>query len=82
MFHEYIKKILPIPIVMIENSEDGYKYRITTYASVINEYGTENIIKRRIYKNKKIKSLSMWYFKPDNYYYKQAIIEFNKPSYN
>lgn len=76
MFNEYIKKILPIPIVMIENSKDGYKYRITTYSSVIREYGCENQIKKRISKNKRIKSISCWLNKPDNAYFSQAIIEF------
>lgn len=76
MFNEYIKKILPIPIVMIESSKDGYKYRITTYNSVIGEYGCEDAIIRRLQKNKKVKSISSWINKPDNNYFAQAIIEF------
>lgn len=80
MFNEYIRKILPIPIIKIEISKDGYKYRITTYSSVINERGTIDIINKRINKNKKIKIFNGWQFKDNDYNYKQAIIEFNKPS--
>ena len=80
MFTEYIRKILPIPIVKRENSKDGYKYRITTYSSVINERGVTDIIANRIHKNKKIKYLYGWYFKSGDTKYKQAIIEFYKPS--
>lgn len=82
MFNEYIKKILPIPIVMIESNKDGYKYRITTYSSVISECGCENQIIKRISKNKRIKSISCWLNKPDNAYFSQAIIEFNKKAMN
>ena len=78
MFNEYIRKILPIPIVMIESSNDGYKYRITTYSSVINERGCENAIIKRIQKNKRVKSISGWINKPDNNYFAQAIIEFER----
>lgn len=77
MFNEYIRKILPIPIVMVENSQkDNYLYRITTYSSIINESGTENIIENIVNNCKRIKSISGWRSKPDNHFYKQAIIEF------
>ena len=76
MFNEYLKKILPIPITKIEVNNDGYKYRITTYSSVLNERGTENSIRKRINNNKRIKSFSGWYLKPNDIYYKQAIVEF------
>ena len=56
---------------MVEMSDkNNYLYRITTYSSVINEYGTEESVIKRI------KSISHWRNKPDNNYYKQAIIEF------
>ena len=92
MFNEYLKKILPIPITKIEVNNDGYKYRITTYSSVLNERGTENSIRKRINNNKRIKSFSGWYSDqqlttlidethvPTNYetyYAKYAIICFN-----
>ena len=80
MFNDYIRKILPIPITEIESNKDGYKYRITTYSSVINESGVTDIIKNRIKTNKKIKLFDGWYLKNDDYNYKQAIIEFVKPS--
>ena len=80
MFNDYIRKILPIPITQIEVSQDGYKYRVTTYSSVINESFVTDIIKKRIKNNKKIKSFDGWYLKSNDYNYKQAIIEFVKPS--
>ena len=80
MFNDYIRKILPIPITQIEVSQDGYKYRVTTYSSVINESFITDIIKKRIKNNKKIKSFDGWYLKNNDYNYKQAIIEFVKPS--
>lgn len=78
MFTEYLRKILPIPIVRIEVNEDGYKYRITTYASVIDERQTDKAIRTRIIKNKRIKSFSGWFYKDNDVYYKQAVIEFVK----
>lgn len=76
MFNEYLKKILPIPIINMEVNNDGYKYRITTYASVIDERGTETTIRKRLNSNKRIKDISGWYFLPNDYFYKQMIIEF------
>ena len=78
MFNEYLKKILPIPIVKIEVNNDGYKYRITTYTSVINERGAEETIRKRIIKNKRIKSFNGWYFKDNDINYKQVVIEFGR----
>lgn len=80
MFNDYIRKILPIPITQIEVSKDGYKYRVTTYSSVINEPNVVDIIKKRIKNNKKVKFIDGWYLKNNDYNYKQAIIEFVKPS--
>ena len=79
MFNKYLAKILPIPIVNIEvNKTDGYKYRVTTYASVINEYGVEKQVASRLGKNKRIKSFDGWYMKDNEPFYKQAIVEFVK----
>lgn len=77
MFNEYLKKVLPIPIVAIKVSKDGYKYLITTYSNVIDEYGTADVIKKRVLKNKRMKSIDGWYRVKDNPTIKQAIIEFN-----
>ena len=76
MFDNYIRKILPIPIIEIKASKDGYKYLITTYSSVINENNCEQSIIKRISKNKRIKSISCWQT-IDNYC-KRAIIEFKR----
>ena len=79
MFNKYLAKILPIPIVNIEVSKtDGYKYRVTTYASVINEYGVEKQVASRLGKNKRVKSFDGWYMKDNEPFYKQAIVEFVK----
>lgn len=77
MFDKYLAKILPIPIVNIEVSKtDGYKYRITTYSSVLNEYGVEKQVASRLGKNKRVKSFDGWYVKENEPYYRQAIVEF------
>ena len=79
MFDKYLAKILPIPIVNIEVSKtDDYKYRITTYASVINEYGVEKQVVNRLGQNKRIKSFDGWYMKDNEPYFRQAIVEFVK----
>jgi len=75
MFHGYIRKVLPIPIVEIKASEDGYKYLITTYSSAIDEYGAKNDILKRVKQNKRMKSIDGWWFKENNTYYKEAILE-------
>ena len=79
MFDKYLQKILPIPIVNIEVSKtDGYKYRITTYASVLNEYGVEKLVANRLRGNKRVKSFDGWYMKDNEPFFKQAIVEFVK----
>jgi len=75
MFNEYIRKVLPIPIIEIKASEDGYKYLITTYTSVIDEYGAKKDVINRVKKNKRFKSISDWWFKEKDTYYKEAIVE-------
>ena len=80
MFDKYLAKILPIPIVNIEVSKtNGYKYRITTYSSVLNESGTENRVAIRLKNNKRIKSFDGWYMMSGEPFYRQAIVEFVKP---
>lgn len=74
MYNDYLRKILPIPIVDIEVK--GYKYRITTYSSVIDEKGVKATVTRRLKNNKRIKSFGDWWFKNDDRYYKQLIVEF------
>lgn len=77
MFNEYLKKILPIPIVGIEVSKtDCYRYRITTYSSVLNEYGVEKQVASRLGKNKRVKSFDGWYMKDNEPFFKQMIVEF------
>ena len=78
MFDNYLKKILPIPITKIKRSDDGYKYEIMTYSSVLNEYGVENLIRKITSKNKRIKSFDGWYLVPNNFCYKEAIVEFER----
>lgn len=78
MFDKYLAKILPIPIVDIEVSKkDGYKYRITTYSSVLNEIGTKERVAIRLKNNKRIKSFDGWYMKDKEPFFKQMIVEFN-----
>ena len=79
MYHEYLKKILPIPVKEIQVSpKNNYLYMVTTYASVINEKGTENLIDLIVNKCKKIKKISYWRNKPNDTMYKQAVVEFIK----
>lgn len=51
---------------------------VTTYASVINEKGTENLIDLIVNKCKRIKKISYWRSKPNDTMYKQAVVEFIK----
>lgn len=82
MFNEYLKKLLPIPIIGIEVSKDGYSYRITTYSRVIEERGVEKMVEGRIIKNKRIKKFYGWFLKPHEPFYKQAVITFQKVGAN
>lgn len=75
MFNEYIRKVLPIPIVKIQASKDGYKYLLTTYTKVIDESGAKSDILKRVKKNKRMKNISDWYFNERDAYYKEAILE-------
>ena len=75
MFNNYIRKVLPIPIVEIKASEDGYRYLLTTYSSIIDEYGAKNDMLKRVKNNKRMKCISDWGFKERDTYYKQAVLE-------
>ena len=77
MFDAYIKSIIPIPLVDIEVSPNNpYFYRVTAFASLVNEY--RDSIDKRLYKNKRIKSYEGWFLKRGDCFYKQALIEFKK----
>lgn len=75
---DYLKKILPIPITDTKISDNGYKITITTYASVLQEYGIENLINKIMKQNKRIQYFDGWYFEPQNVFYKQAIVSFKR----
>lgn len=62
MFNDYIKSILPIPILDIKVAKNNsYRYKITTYSSVADEPQTRNIIEQRVNKCKRMKSIEGWY---------------------
>ena len=73
-FKDYLKKILPIPCCNIEVSEDGYKYKIKSFASVLSEGNIIKCIEKRLNKCKRVKSYSMWFY-DDDLFYKYMIIE-------
>lgn len=77
MFDKYIKSIMPIPLENIEVSPNNpYLYRITAFASLVDE--SRKSIDNRLYKNKRIKSYEGWFLKPNDSFFKQALIEFKK----
>lgn len=82
MFADYLRKILPIPILEIQTNKDGYQCVITTYSSVIQEYGVEKLINKIISKNKRIKSFDGWFFKPQDVFLKEAIVTFRGKNEN
>ena len=76
-FKEYIRKILPIPTCGIEVSEDGYKYKVKAFASVVNEGNVAKYVEKRLNKCKRVKSYSMW-FNSEDFLYKYIVIEMQK----
>lgn len=77
MYNAYIKEIMPIPVTNIEISpNNNYLYRITAFSSLVEE--NKKTIDKILGKNKRIKSYEGWWFKPQDIYYKQALIEFKK----
>lgn len=80
MYNEYIRSILPIPIIDIKVAKNNnYRYKVVAYSSVADE--SQNTIKDRVRKCKRMKSIEGWYFDDDTNY-KYAVIEFNKGTGN
>lgn len=76
MFNDYIKSILPIPILDIKVSKtNNYRYKITTYSSVADEVQTRMAVENRVRKCKRMKSIEGWYL-DDDISRKYAVIEF------
>ena len=81
MFNEYLKKIMPVPITDIKVSKDGYKYVVSTYASILNQdKGLQLRIIERMHNNKKVKFFDGWYSKNDDLTKKEAVVEFENPN--
>lgn len=77
MFNAYIKAIMPVPIANIEVSEENpYMYRVTVYSSLVDE--NTDRINKIVYKNKRIEKFNGWFFKQNDFLFKQAYIEFKK----
>ena len=75
MYNDYLRSILPIPILDIKISQtNNYCYKILTYSKIADE--SNNTIRQRIKKCKRIKSIDGWYSESD--LYKYAVIEFNR----
>ena len=78
MFNDYIKSILPIPILDIKVSKtNNYRYKITTHASVADEPQTRMAVENRVKKCKRMKTIEGWYLDGD-VSRKYAIVEFVK----
>ena len=76
MFNDYIKSVLPIPILDIKVSKTNkYRYKITTYSSVADELQTRRAVENRVKKCKRMKSIDGWYLDGDCSR-KYAIVEF------
>ena len=76
MFNDYIKSVLPIPILDIKISKtNNYRYKITTYSSVADEPQTLMAVENRVKKGKRMKSIEGWYL-DDDCSRKYAIVEF------
>ena len=76
MFNDYIKSVLPIPILDIKVSKtNNYRYKITTYSSVADEVRTRMAVENRVKKCKRMKSIEGWYL-DDDVSRKYAVIEF------
>ena len=77
MFNAYLKKIMPVTITEIQTSKDGYKYLVSTYASVLDkDIGLQLRIVKRMHNNKKIKVFDGWYYKNNDITQKYALVEF------
>ena len=79
MFNSYIKKILPIPTIKIQSSKNGYRYLVSTYASIIDkDIGLQLRIAKYMHNNKRVKIFDGWYYKEDDITQKYALVEFYK----
>lgn len=78
-FEKYLKSIIPINIAI--EVLDGYKYKIYTEASRLNEIINNkrfyDIVTSRLRQCNKIKSFDGWH---NDYPFKYAIVEIKKPS--
>ena len=76
MFNDYIKSVLPIPILDIKVAKNNsYRYKIVTYSSVADEPQTRMAVENRVKKCKRMKSIDGWYLDGD-ISRKYAIVEF------
>ena len=76
MFNDYIKSILPIPILDIKVAKNNaYRYKITTYSQVADEPQTRKAVEKRVKACKRMKSIEGWYLDGDCSR-KYAVIEF------
>ena len=76
MFNDYIKSILPIPILDIKVAKNNsYRYKIVTYSSVVDEPQTRMAVENRVKKCKRMKSIEGWYL-DDDISRKYAVVEF------
>ena len=77
MFNSYISEIMPIPLENIEVSPNNpYMYRITAFASLVNE--NRSLIDKILKKNKHVSNYDGWWNKPQDCFFKQALIEFKR----
>ena len=77
MFGDYIKSVLPIPIIDIKFDKTGYLAKITTYSSVADEPQTRKVVEKRVHDCKRMKSINGWYL-DDDLSKKYAILEMVK----
>jgi len=76
MFNDYIKSILPIPILDIKVAKNNaYRYKITTYSQVADEPTTLKVVEKRVKACKRMKSIEGWYLDGD-VSKKYAVVEF------
>ena len=76
MYYDYLKSVLPIPILDINVAQNNnYRYKITTYSSVADEPQTRMAVENRVKKCKRMKSIEGWYL-DDDISKKHAVIEF------
>ena len=72
-FENYLKSIIPLPVEIVVLS--GYKYVIKAVSKLVDE--DRNRTRKRLEKNKRIKTFEGWHLCKD-LYHKFAVIEFAK----